>query len=184
MKKKVDHTKFKNNWFNKGASTVVVILWYFINVLFLINPINPSSGIKKFWLRLFGATIGNNVLIKPGVNVKYPWKLKIGDNSWIGERVWIDNLAEVTIGANVCVSQGAYLLTGNHDYKKESFDLMIGKITVEDGAWIGAKSVVCPGVTVGTHAVLSVNSVATKDLEAWKIYQGNPAIKVRERVIS
>jgi len=184
MNKQVDYSKFNNDWFDKGAGSVKGVIWYFVNVLFFINPMNPLSGLKKFLLRLFGAKIGNNVLIKPAVNIKFPWKLSIGDNSWIGERVWIDNLTEVSIGANVCISQGAMLLTGNHDYKKESFDLIIGKITLEDGAWIGAKSVVCPGVTVKSHAILSVNSIATKDLEAWQIYQGNPAIKVRKRIIT
>jgi len=184
MKQQVDYSKFKNAWFDRGAGSVKIITWYFVNVLFFINPMNPSSGLKKFLLKLFGAKIGKNVLIKPAVNIKYPWKLSIGDNSWIGERAWIDNLAEVTIGANVCISQGAMLLTGNHDYKKEGFDLIIGQITLEDGAWIGAKSVVCPGVTARTHAILAVNSIATKDLEAWQIYQGNPALKVRERIIT
>ena len=60
---------------------------------------------------------------------------------------------------------------------------MIGEITLEDGSWVGAQSVVCPGVTLHTHAVLGVGSVAHHDLDAYGIYQGNPARKVRERVI-
>lgn len=183
MKKQVDYSKFNNDWFDRGAGSVKIFIWYFVNVLFFINPLNPSSALKKSLIRLFGGKVGTNVLIKPSISIKYPWKLSIGDNTWIGERVWIDNLAEVKIGANVCVSQGAMLLTGNHDYKKETFDLIIGKITLEDGSWVGAKSVVCPGVTIGTHAILSVNSIATRDLDAWQIYQGNPAKKIRERMI-
>ena len=103
-------------------------------------------------MRLFGAKIGSNVTIKPGVNVKYPWKLKVGNNCWIGENVWIDNLDEVTLADNVCISQGAFLLCGNHNFKSSSFDLMLGPITIESGAWLGAKSIVCPGVTVASHA--------------------------------
>jgi putative colanic acid biosynthesis acetyltransferase WcaF len=110
--------------------------------------------------------------------------LEIGDFSWIGEDVWIDNLTAVSIGSNVCISQGAMLLTGNHNYKKETFDLMINKIILEDGVWVGAKAVVCPGVTCKSHAVLVVGSVATSDLKAYSINQGNPAILVRERLIS
>jgi putative colanic acid biosynthesis acetyltransferase WcaF len=83
----------------------------------------------------------------------------------------------------VCISQGALLLTGNHNYKKKTFDLMVGKITLADGAWIGAKSVVCPGVACGSHSVLAVGSVAVKDLKPYFIYQGNPAVPVRERII-
>jgi putative colanic acid biosynthesis acetyltransferase WcaF len=89
----------------------------------------------------------------------------------------------VNIGANCCISQGAFLLTGNHDYSKPEFDLIIKPIVLEEGAWIGAKSVVCPGIIVKSHAVLSVGSIATSNLEEWSIYQGNPALKVRDRVM-
>ena len=134
-------------------------------------------------LRLFGAKIGKGVLIKPYVTIKYPWYLEIGDFTWIGEHVWIDNLAQVKIGAHVCISQGAYLLTGNHDYKKSGFDLIVKDITIEDAVWIGAKSVVCPGVICKTHSILSVGSVLSNDMEPYGIYKGNPAIKIKDRKI-
>jgi len=122
-------------------------------------------------------------MIKPNVTIKYPWFLKIGDYTWIGEQVWLDSLASITIGSNCCISQGALLLTGNHDYTKVSFDLIIGKIVLEDGVWIGAKSVVCPGVICFTHSVLAVGSVATKNLDTYSIYQGNPAIFKKKRIM-
>ncbi|AFV97994.1 hypothetical protein B649_08410 [Candidatus Sulfuricurvum sp. RIFRC-1] len=134
-------------------------------------------------LRFFGSKIGTGVVIKPNVHIKYPWFLTIGDHCWIGEGVWIDNLAQVTIGANVCLSQGSYLLTGSHDYKKNTFDLITRPITVEEGTWIGAKAIVCPGVTCHNHSVLAVGSVAVSNLEAYGIYQGNPAVKKRKRAI-
>jgi putative colanic acid biosynthesis acetyltransferase WcaF len=140
--------------------------------------------LKIFWLRSFGARIGTGVVIKPQVNIKYPWKLVIGDNSRIEEKVWIDNLAYVFIGNNVCISKGAFLLTGKHNYSAREFDLMILNIRLEDGVWIGAKSIVCPGVTCKTHSVLGVLSVATSDLQAYTIYEGNPAVSVKTRVIS
>lgn len=173
---------YDNSWYKPGASWKR-LTWYFVNVLFFLNPFNPFSGIKVRLLRLFGAQVGKGVNIKPGVNIKYPWFLEIGDYTWIGENVWIDNLARVRIGSNVCVSQGAMLLCGNHNYKKTTFDLMIGDITLEDGSWVGAQAVVCPGVTLHTHAVLGVGSVANRDLEAYYIYQGCPAVKIRERVM-
>jgi len=135
-------------------------------------------------LRIFGAKIGKAVNIKPKVNIKYPWLLKIGDHSWIGEGVWIDNLGRVKIGSNVCISQGAMLLTGNHNYKKSTFDLQVEEIVLEDGVWIGAKSIVGPGVTCKSHAVLAINSVATSDLDAYGIYQGTPAKFMRKRKIN
>ena len=134
-------------------------------------------------MRLFGAKIGKGVVIKPSVNIKYPWFLEIGDHAWIGEKVWIDNLVPVKIGPNVCISQGAMLLTGNHNYKKETFDLITGEIILEEGAWIGAKAVVTPGVTCKEHSVLAVSSVAVEDLEPYTVYQGNPAKPIRKRTI-
>jgi putative colanic acid biosynthesis acetyltransferase WcaF len=141
------------------------------------------NKIKRLILRLFGAKIGSFVIIKPKISIKYPWLLSISDNVWIGENVWIDNLAQVTIESNVCISQGAMLLCGNHDYKKSSFDLIVGDISLEKGVWIGAKAIVCPGVTCKSHSILAVGSVATRDLEPYSIYQGNPAVKIRNREI-
>ena len=181
---RTDLSSFNNDWFDRGAPKWKQLLWYFVNALLFINPLNPSSGLKVFCLRRFGAKVGKGVLIKPGVNIKFPWKLTIGDHVWIGERVWIDNLDQVVIESNVCLSQGAMLLCGNHDYKKSTFDLMIGGIYLEEGVWIGAQSLVGPGVLCGSHAVLAVQSVASKNLEPFTIYQGNPAQKVRARTIA
>jgi putative colanic acid biosynthesis acetyltransferase WcaF len=166
-----------------GASKLKQVAWYLVSILIIKSPI-PGSGIRVFFLRQFGAKIGTGVVLKPYLNIKFPWKLVIGDFTWIGERVWIDNLDHVSIGNSVCISQGAFLLTGNHDFKKVTFDLMIAPINIENGVWLGAASIVCPGVTCGTHAVLSIASVATKNLLSYSIYKGNPAEKIAERIIS
>ena len=184
LNKVVDLSKFDNSWYNIGRGKFCVLIWYFVNVLFIKNRFNPSSTLKVFALRAFGAKIGKKCVIKPGVNIKYPWNLKVGNNVWIGEDVWIDNLAKVEIGSNACISQGAMLLCGNHNYNSSTFDLIIGEIHIEEGAWVGAQSVVCPKVTMKSHSVLSVGSVASSNLEAYSIYRGNPAIKVKDRVIS
>jgi putative colanic acid biosynthesis acetyltransferase WcaF len=178
---KVQLNTYDNTWYKPGGSNLKRLLWYFINITFFKNAWIPVSNLKVGLLRLFGAKIGKGVNIKPNVNIKYPWFLKVGDNCWIGEGVWIDNLTLVTLGNNVCVSQGAFLLTGNHNYKTSTFDLMVGEITLEDGVWIGAKAIVCPNVICKTHSVLSAGSVTSKDLEPYLIYQGNPAIAIRER---
>ena len=182
MTSKVSLKQFNNNDFNPGKSKIVIILWYITNALFFINPLFPFNRLKIILLRLFGANIGSNNLFKPRVNIKYPWNLKTGDNVWIGEMVWIDNLDKVIISDNVCISQGAMLLTGNHDYNKKSFNLITKTIIIHEGVWIAAKAIVCPGVICGEHSVLSVNCVATSNLEPYTIYKGNPisAIKVRK----
>ncbi|MBN8703614.1 MAG: WcaF family extracellular polysaccharide biosynthesis acetyltransferase [Bacteroidetes bacterium] len=174
---------FTNSWYNPGRNYLVRSVWFVVSALFFLSGF-PINSFKIFLLRLFGARIGKMVVVKPGVNIKYPWKLSIGDNSWLGERVWIDNLTNVTIEANCCISQGAMLLTGNHNYKKQTFDLIVGEIVLEEGVWIGAQSVVCPGVVCGSHAVLTVGSVATKTMEPYFVYQGNPAIQVKKREIN
>ncbi len=182
MSNQTNLSSFNNSWYKPGRGIIIRGLWYCVNATYFKSSF-PFNGVKIFWLKFFGAKVGKGVVIKPGVNIKYPWRLKIGNHVWIGEKVWLDNLGDVVIEDNVCISQGAMLLCGNHNYKKTSFDLMVGDITLKQGSWVGAKSVVCPGVTVGSHAVLSVGSVATQNLEEYTIYQGNPAISTGKREI-
>ena len=175
--------KYNNSWYSPGAGCTKQILWYYINAILFSSPLFPFSKFKIKILRLFGAKIGKNIVIKPSVSIKYPWKLSIGDYTWIGEHVWIDNLAQVTIGSHVCISQGSMILCGNHDYKSQTFDLIVKPVTLEDGVWIGAKSVVCPGITIKTHSVLSVGSVASTETDPYCIHRGNPAINMKKRII-
>lgn len=172
-----------NNDGYKPGTPLKRFLWYFINILFFKTSLPLPSSLKVKFLKYFGSKVGNGVVIKPVVNIKHPWFLEIGSNVWIGENVWIDNLAKVKIGDNVVLSQGAYLLTGSHDYKKGTFDLILDEIVLEEGVWIGAKSIVCPGVICESHSILSVGSVATTNLKAYTVYQGVPAQEKRKRII-
>jgi putative colanic acid biosynthesis acetyltransferase WcaF len=173
---------FDKKDFNPGASSLKIFCWYFTSLLFFRSGLIPVSSILVNILRLFGAKIGKQVRIKPYVNIYYPWKLTIGDYSWLAASR-IENLDYVEIGSNVCISQQAMLLTGNHNYKVQNFDLITKPITLEDGVWIGARATVCPGVIAKSHSVLTVGSIATKNLDAYSIYQGNPAVKIKERVM-
>jgi putative colanic acid biosynthesis acetyltransferase WcaF len=107
--------------------------------------------------------------------------LTAGDHCWIGEDCWIDNLAPVTLGRNVCISQGAYLCTGNHDWSDPAFGLIVRPITLADGAWTGARSVLCPGAKLGEGAVAAAGSVVQGTIPDWQIWSGNPAVFVRRR---
>ena len=173
---------FRNEHYDAGPLMVRVV-WLFISRIFFKTWLPWPYGLKRSILRMFGAQIGIGVVIKQGVNIKYPWKLTVSDHCWIGENVWIDNLGQVTLGNHCCLSQGALLLCGNHNYKKATFDLMVGDITLEDGVWIGARAVLGPGVTCGSHSVLAMGSMATSDLEAWTIHRGNPTHIKAERHI-
>lgn len=179
----VDLTQFDNSCYSPGRSRLVIAIWYFVNVLFLKNPLNPSSKFKVVLLRLFGAKVGVGVNLKPSINIKYPWNLEIGDYSWIGENVWIDSLDKVRIGNNVCLSQGTYLCTGNHDWSDCAFGLVVKPVEVEDGAWVGAGAIVLPGVTIATHSVITAGAVVSQGTEPYMIYSGNPAVFIRKRVM-
>jgi putative colanic acid biosynthesis acetyltransferase WcaF len=176
-----DLSAYDNKSYKPGAGKLKLLLWYICNTTIINSYIFPVSFIKVFILRLFGAKIGKNVNIKPKVNIKYPWRLTIGDNVWIGENVWIDNLDNVIIGNNSCLSQGSMLLCGNHNYKKNSFDLITAAITLETGVWLGTRTIVCPGIICKSHSVLTTGSVATKNMDEYSVYSGNPAVFVRKR---
>lgn len=180
IKIKTDLGAYDNSWYKPG-NPIKRCAWYCVNALFFKTSLFPFSLLKVSLLKIFGAKAGTNVAIKPCVNIKYPWFLSIGSNVWIGENVWIDNLGKVSIGDNVCLSQGSLLLSGNHDYKKPGFDLIIKEIILEEGVWIGARSIVCGGVVCKSHSVLTANSVATQSLASYSVYKGNPAVKVRDR---
>jgi putative colanic acid biosynthesis acetyltransferase WcaF len=178
----IDLSRFRNNRFDRARPFWVEALWLITQALFVSSWL-PGSGYRRLILKLFGASVGKNVVIKPRVRIKFPWQLVIGNNSWIGEDVWIDNLAFVTIGSSACISQGTYLCTGSHDWTSPTFDLVVKAIVIGDGAWVAAKSTVGPGVTVGEGAVLGLGGTALKDLDPWSIYIGTPAMFVRERFV-
>lgn len=175
-----DLSKFTIGDYSAGPKWKVFV-WHFINYLIFNSSFPWPYAFKSYLLNLFGAKIGKGLVIKTKIRIKNPWRLVVGDNCWIGESVWIDNLENVVIGNNVCLSQGAMLLTGNHNYTLSDFPYRLGKIILEDGVWIGAQSIVCPGITCRSHAILTVNSVATKELLPWTINAGNPAVYIRER---
>ncbi|MGB3327429.1 MAG: DapH/DapD/GlmU-related protein [Thermomicrobiales bacterium] len=169
--------------YHPGRSLPVRVLWLGTEALTLINPLLLSSGIKVALLRRFGSELDAGALIKPGVHVKHPWRLKVGKGFRLGERAWIDNLVQVTIGDNVRISQGAYLCTGNHDWSDPAMGMTPKPIVIEDGAWVGAFAKIGPGVTVGKEAIVTMGSVLLTDAEPRGIYQGNPAVRVRTRTI-
>ncbi len=179
----VDLSGYSTGAFERGAGKIKECLWLFISlILFRFCPFS-FSALKRAVLRVFGARIGRGVVIKPQVKITFPWKLEIGNHVWLGEECWLLNLERITIGDNVCISQRAFLCTGNHNYKSRAFDLVVKAIVIEDGGWIGAGAWVGPGVVVHSHAVLTAGSVAAQDLDGHSIHRGNPAVPIKPRVI-
>jgi putative colanic acid biosynthesis acetyltransferase WcaF len=177
-----DLSSYNNSCYSPERNKLVCALWFLVGLPLIRLQLLPFSSVRRFILRFFGAQIGRGVVLKPGLRVKYPWLLSIGDHTWIGEDVWIDNLIKVKIGSNICISQGAHLCTGNHDWSDPAFGLRVQPIVLEDGAWIGARALICPGVTVGQCGVAAAGSVVTKSIPAFEIHSGNPARFVKRRV--
>jgi putative colanic acid biosynthesis acetyltransferase WcaF len=183
MSGRVDLSSFDNSWYSPGRSFPVRALWMLVSRLFLLTGFPWPSAIKAALLRAFGARVGRRVVLKPHLHVKYPWHLTVGDHSWLGEGVWIDSLGPVRIGSDACLSQGVMVETGNHDWSKPTFDLLVEEVVIEDGAWAAVRSLLLPGARLASHAVLGAGSVLSGDTEPYGIYVGVPATRVRERVI-
>lgn len=168
----------------RGRSAIVVQFWWLVqSSLFAWSP-QFLYGWRRFLLRLFGAKIGENVLIRPTARITYPWKISIGDYSWIGDDVVLYSLGEIEIGMNSVISQKSYLCTGSHDYTKSSFDIFAKGIKIGNEVWIAADVFVAPGVQVGDGCVVGVRSTVLHDLPPRKICYGNPAKPVRDRLPS
>ena len=161
---------------DRGRGFYFEALWYFVKIVFFLSPLPWPSSLKSFFLRRFGAKIGVGVVLKPRINIHFPWRLEIGDHSWIGEEVFILNFAGVQIGGNACISQRSFLCTGNHDFRDERFSFRCAPISIGDGAWVGASVFVGPGVVIGEESVVTAGSIVLKSLPAGMVCSGNPAL--------
>lgn len=166
---------------NRGRSKRFEGLWYLVKCMVFLSPWPWSNALKCRLLRLFGAKIGSGVVIKPRVNIHFPWRLVVGDHSWLGEEVFILNFEPVTIGAHCCISQRAFLCAGNHDFRDPAFAFRNRPIAVADGAWIAAGCFVGPGVSIGVDAVAMAGSVVLDDLPAGMLCAGNPCVQIKPR---
>ncbi len=176
--------RFTNGWYRPGRPLPIRILWVVANGLLFLSWFPWPSALKRSVLRAFGARVGSGVVIKPRVNIKYPWNLSIGDHSWIGEAVWLDSVAAIEIGPHCCLSQGVMVETGNHDWSKETFDLMLGPVVLEQGSWAAAGSLLLPGSRLASHAVLGARSVLAGTTQPYGVYVGVPAKFVKSRTIN
>ena len=168
----------------RGRSALMVQLWWIIqDTLFRWSP-QFLFGWRRFLLRLFGAQIGENVLIRPTARITYPWKVAIGDHSWIGDEVILYSLGEIQIGAHVVISQRAYICTGNHDYTKLNFAISAEPIEIAAEVWIATDTFIAPGVKIGPGCVVGARSSVFEDLPGGKICFGNPAKPRKNRPTS
>ncbi|HED1541261.1 TPA: colanic acid biosynthesis acetyltransferase WcaF [Kluyvera cryocrescens] len=166
----------------RGASGIKVQIWWAVQAtLFAWSP-QILYRWRAFLLRLFGAKIGKNVVIRPSVKITYPWKLTIGDDAWVGDDAVLYTLGNITLGANSVVSQKCYLCTGSHDYQSAHFDINAAPIVVGEKCWLATDVFVAPGITIGDGTIVGARSSVFKSLPANMICRGNPAVVTRERV--
>jgi len=179
---KVDLSKFKpENGLNRGRSLVIELCWYLTKMVFFLTAFPWPSGIKNIILRSYGAKVGKGVIIKPRVNIHFPWKLNIGNHSWIGEEVFILNFEPIRIGDNVCISQRSFLCGGNHDYKDSTFKYRNGPIIIEDEVWVGAQTFIAPNVKIEKGTVLTAGSIVYDSQPPNLICSGNPCKPKKNR---
>ena len=156
---------FSGAGYERGRNSLWQIAWLLLSGLVVVRWWCPPR-LRVALLRLFGATIGDNVLIRHRVRIHWPWKLVVGDNSWIGEEVWILNLEPVIIGSDVCISQGVMLCTGSHDRTSQTFEFDNAPIIVEDGAWIAARATVLRGSRIGHDSVIGATALVSGTVPA------------------
>jgi len=165
----------------RGKSGWYVQLWWLVqSTLFAMSP-QFMYGWRVMLLRLFGAKVGEGVIIRPSVRVTYPWKVKIGNHVWIGDLAELYSLGEIDIGDDVVISQKSYLCAATHDYTKTSFDMMDKKITIEDQVWLATDVFIAPGVTIGRGALIGARSSVFSDMPEDMICVGSPAKPVKRR---
>ncbi len=175
--------RYDNSNFDRGAGRIKEGLWVLCKCAFFLNPFPWPSALRVALLRGFGARIGRGVVVRSGAHITFPWRLTVGDHVWIGEEVLVLSLAPVRIGSNVCLSQRAFLCTGSHAWRRETFDLQTRPITLGDSVWISAQAFVGAGVEVGNGSVVSAGAVLMKSVPENSLVRGNPATVVSKILV-
>lgn len=165
----------------RGRPGWYVQLWWLVQAtLFRASP-QFAYGFRAFLLRLFGAKIGIKTVIRPSATITYPWKVSIGDYSWIGDDVVLYSLGEITIGNHAVVSQRSYICAADHDLKQVDFPIRAFPVYIEDQAWLATDVYIAPGITIGKGAVIGARSSVFKDMPAGMVCMGSPCRAVKPR---
>lgn len=166
----------------RGRSKITVQLWWIVYAVFFKLSPQVLYGWRRFLLRAFGAKIGKDVIIRPTAQITYPWKVSIGDYSWIGDEVVLYSLGEIEIGSHTVISQRSYICTGTHDYESNDFRIYAEKITIGSKCWLATDVYVAPSVTIGNNTVVGARSSVFKDLPENKVCLGSPAAPIKDRL--
>ncbi len=167
--------------FERGAPAIKEFLWLCLRGAVFERSSMPWYALRRGILNWFGGSVGTGTVIKPSTMITFPWRLEIGNDTWIGEGAWLLNLAQISIGNNVCISQRAFVCTGTHNWSTDNFDLVTKPIVIKDGAWICAGVIVAPGVTIGENTVITAGSIVSDDMPPNMVCSGNPCVPVKPR---
>jgi putative colanic acid biosynthesis acetyltransferase WcaF len=155
--------------------------WFLVQTL-LIRPSLPRAARWRcWWLRRFGASIGERSTTRPSTRVWHPWLLSMGRWSTLGDGVICYNLGPIRIGDHTLISQHVHLCAGTHDHTQPTLPLVRAGITIGSGVWVAADAFIGPGVTIGDNAVIGARAVVTRDVEPGMIVAGNPARPIKRR---
>ncbi|MBD1842827.1 colanic acid biosynthesis acetyltransferase WcaF [Cyanobacteria bacterium FACHB-63] len=170
----VDLRQYDQSWFDRGRPGWYVLLWWLVQaIVFPMTP-HPLNSLRCWVLRWFGAKIGQGVLIRPTARFTYPWKVEIGDYSWIGDDVVLYSLDRISIGNHCVISQKSYLCTGSHNISDPAFKLETCSIEIGHGAWIATDCFIAPGVQIGSNTVIGARSTVLKSMPAQSVCWGSP----------
>lgn len=170
----VDLRLYDQSWFDRGRSGWFILLWWLVQAIAF--PLSPHNlhGFRRWLLRLFGAKIGKGVSIRPTARFTYPWKVEIGDYSWIGDDVVLYSLDRITIGSQCVISQECYLCTGSHDLQDVAFGLITAPIEIGNGVWIAADCFIGCGVKIGANAAIGARSSVFSHIREQQVAWGTP----------
>ena len=179
----VDLSRYDMSNFDRGRASWIVILWWFVQAIAFPLSLHNLNGFRCWLLRLFGAKIGKKVVIRPTARFIYPWKVTIGDHSWIGDDVVFYSVDSIYIGSHAVVSQKSYLCTGSHDIQQPTFPLVTAPIQIGNGAWVATDCFVAPGVTIGANSVVGARSSVFRDVPPQQVAWGSPCKARYERTL-
>jgi putative colanic acid biosynthesis acetyltransferase WcaF len=179
----VDLSQYDQSWYSAGRPKWLIMLWWLIQAIVFPLTFHAHHAPRRALLKLFGARIGKGVVIRPTARFHYPWKVEIGDFSWIGSNVEFYSLESIRVGNHCVISQNTYLCTGSHNPSDPTFGLSVAPITLENGTWVAANCFIGPGVTIGANTVVGASSGVFRDLPPQCICLGNPCKPHKNRIL-
>ncbi|MCC0175731.1 colanic acid biosynthesis acetyltransferase WcaF [Waterburya agarophytonicola K14] len=179
----IDLRQYNPSQHDRGRSSLIVILWWLLQGILFPLSLHNFNSFRAWLLRLFGAKIGRGVVIRPSARFIYPWKIAIGDYSWIGDDVVLYSVDRIEIGCHCVVSQKSYLCTGSHDITDRAFGLITAPVLIGNGTWIASDCFIAPGVAIGANSVIGARSSVFRNIPAEQIAWGTPCVVHQARII-